>query len=258
GETTWGQLVDRVIDNVIPHFNSKNKELTRNLIRNGYFIPNSPCLVNAGNEIGGMIACFVVDFSDSIEEIYKTKLEFALIARKGGGCGTTLSKIRPENSTVAGSTHEYAGGPIKFANTISHDMNAMTQSGFRNMAILFGMSVYHPDIIRFITTKSEEGKLANANISVMVDDAFMERVEKRQNYWTEFNGKRYHEFNAKDIFDLIVDGAWKNGEPAVLFMDKIHESPYTESGQEIFGLNPCGEEPLPPNGSCNLGSLDLS
>ena len=258
GETRWRHVTSRIIDNVIPHFDEETKTLITEMIANRYFVPNSPCLVNAGKENGGLSACFVVDFPDTIEGIYKTKLDFALIAKKGGGCGTSLSKIRPENDAVAGSTHGFAGGPIRFANTISHDMNAMTQAGFRSMAIMFTMSVYHPDIIRFITTKSEEGKLANANISVVVDDKFMKAVENDEEFWTEFNGKKYHKYKATDVFNLITEGAWKNGEPGILFMDRIKDSPYKYTNQEIFSTNPCSEQPLPINGICTLGALDLS
>ena len=257
-ESTWDELVDRVIKGVIPNMEKTQKELTRDMIKNGYFIPNSPCLVNAGKKDSGLCACFVVDFPDTIEGIYKTKLDFALIARKGGGAGTTLSKIRPEGSKVSGSTHGYAGGPIKFADTISHDADALTQAGFRSMAIMFTISVYHPDIINFITAKEEEGRIANANISVVVDDEFMFKVENDEKYWTEFNGEKYHEYNAKDIFNLIVEGAWKNGEPGLLFKTRYDDSPYKYTGQEILTTNPCSEQPLPPNGVCNLGSFDLS
>ena len=136
-ETSWEQVVDRVAKHVIPNMDKKNMELTVNMITNRYFVPNSPCLVNAGKRGAGLNACFVVDFPDNIEGIYKTKLDFALIARKGGGCGTSLTKIRPEGAKVAGSTHGYAGGGVKFADTISHDADALTQSGFRAMAIMF-------------------------------------------------------------------------------------------------------------------------
>jgi len=259
GETTWNQLVDRVVDNVIPEFKKKDKELTRQMIKNRYFIPNSPCLVNAGKKDAGLSACFVVDFPDDIRGIYKTKLDFALIARKGGGCGTSLAKLRPEGDPVAGSTHGYAGGGIKFANTISHDMTVLSQgAGFREMAIMFAQKVSHPDIIKFIVSKSEEGKLTNANISVMVDDEFMNAVDNNEDYWTEFDGKKYDKYKARDVFRLIVEGAWKNGEPGILFMDRINDSPYKHTGQEIFCVNVCSELPLPINGICTLGSLDLS
>jgi ribonucleoside-diphosphate reductase alpha chain len=239
GEETWGDVVNRVIDNIIPEASEERKESTREMMLHGYFIPNSPCLVNAGKPNSGLAACFVVDFPDDIVGIYKTKLDFALIARKGGGCGTSLSKIRPEGANVARSTHGYAGGGVKFADTISHDADALTQSGFRSMAIMFTESVYHPDILKFITAKHEEGRMANANISVVVDDAFMSAVINDEKYWTEFNGVKYQEYRARDIFELIVEGMWRNGEPGVLFKTRIDDSPYKYSGQEIFGTNPC-------------------
>lgn len=258
GENKWEDIVNRVVDNIIPKALEEQKEITRQMILNGYFIPNSPALVNAGKKDAGLAACFVVDFPDTIEGIYKTKLDFALIARKGGGCGTSLTKIRPEGSSVAGSTHGYAGGGVKFADTISHDAEALTQAGFRAMAIMFTESIYHPDIIKFITAKHEEGRISNANISVVVDDNFMKAVENNEMFWTEFNGKKYDEYSAKAIFDLIVEGMWKNGEPGILFKNRIDNSPYKYTGQELFATNPCSEQPLPANGVCNLGSLDLS
>jgi ribonucleoside-diphosphate reductase alpha chain len=262
GETTWEQLTDRVVNFVLSDCKDDVKaHLTREMILNRYFIPNSPCLVNSGKGGTGLLACFVLDFPDTIEGIYKTKLGFAKIARKGGGCGTTLSDLRPEGARVNGSTHGYAGGPIKFADTISHDMDALTQAGFRSMAIMLTMSVYHPDIINFITAKSEEGKISNANISVVVDDAFMEKVEKDEYYQTFFTYETGIEpgpkYKARYIFDLIVEQAWQNGEPGILFYDRINNSPYKYTNQIIKATNPCSEQPLPPNGCCNLGSLDL-
>ena len=258
GESTWEDIVNRVIEWVIPDTPTKEKEYTRQMMLNTYFIPNSPCLVNSGKPEGGLSACFVVDFPDTIEGIYKTKLDFALIARKGGGCGTSLSQIRPEGASVAGSTHGYAGGPIKFADTISHDAEALTQAGFRAMAIMFTQSVYHPDILKFINAKTEEGRIANANISVTVDDAFMKAVVADDKYWTRFKGKKYEEYRARDIFEMIIEGMWKNGEPGMLFYDRINNSPYKYAGEELTATNPCSEQPLSPNGSCNLGSIDVS
>ena len=256
GETNWEQVADRVTDHVMR--DSTNREEFRELIRNTYFVPNSPALVNAGVENGGLSACFVVDFADTTEDILDTIGDFVHIARKGGGCGTTLSNLRPKGSNVKGSTHGYAGGPVAFGNVVSVLMDVISQGGLRSMAIMFTMSVYHPDIIEFITAKHEEGKIHNANISVVVDNAFMEKVVNGEKYWTEFNGVKYSEYNAKDIFDMIVEGAWKNGEPGMLFQDRIDDSPYKHTGQKIQATNPCGEQPLPPMGSCNLGALDLS
>jgi ribonucleoside-diphosphate reductase alpha chain len=258
GETDWENVVNRNIEWIIPDWEPKMKALYKQMMLNTYAVSNSPCLVNAGKANSGLCACYVVDFIDTIEGIYKTKLDFALIARKGGGCGTSLSKIRPEGSKVHGSTHGFAGGPIKFADTISHDADALTQAGFRSMAIMFTMSCYHPDILRFISAKEEEGKISNANISVVVDDNFMKKVQNDENYWTEFDGIKYQEYRARDVFNLIVEGAWRNGEPGILYKTRIDESPYKYTGQEIFGTNPCSEQPLPPNGVCNISSLDLS
>lgn len=258
GEKSWEDIVNRVIEWVIPDAPEERKETTRQMMLNTYFVPNSPCLVNSGKKTGGLSACFVVDFPDTIEGIYKTKLDFALIARKGGGCGTSLSQIRPEGSSVAGSTHGYAGGPLKFADTISHDADALTQSGFRSMAIMFTQSVYHPDILKFIGAKAEEGKIANANISVTVDNAFMKAVIADEEYWTRFKGKKYNKYRARDVFEMIIEGMWKNGEPGILFYDRINDSPYKYANEELIATNPCSEQPLSSNGSCNLGSIDLS
>lgn len=211
-ETSWEQLAKRNVSHVIGE-DSEDFQDTKDMLTNRYFIPNSPGLVNAGTKNGGLIACFVVDFLDTIEEIYKTKFEFAQIARKGGGCGTDLSHLRPENSKVAGSTHGYAGGPIKFFDTICHDMEALTQAGFREMAMMGTISVRHPDIKKFITSKSQEGKMRNTNISVVVDNDFMEKVKNDETYWTEFDGVKYEELSAREIYNMIIEGAWKNGEP---------------------------------------------
>jgi len=259
-ENSWeDHLSHRVIDNVWYRKEFQDqKQDAYDMLANRYFIPNSPTLVNSGKENGGLIACFVVDFPDTIEGIYKTKLDFALIAKKGGGCGTSLTKIRPENSLVAGSTHGFAGGPVKFFDTICYDMTAMTQAGFREMAMMGVLSVYHPDIKKFINAKSTEGRMRTTNISVSVDDEFMKKVESDETYWTRFKGIKYEELKARDIFNMIVEGAWKNGEPGLIFYNRINDSPYKYSYQELTACNPCGEQSLPSNGCCNLGSLDLS
>lgn len=120
------------------------------------------------------------------------------------------------------------------------------------------MSVYHPDIIKFIKAKEEEGRMHTTNISVVVDNEFMSRVIDDMEYSTSFDGKEYSSYRAMDVFDMIVDGAWRNGEPGLLFSSAINDSPYKYSGQDITATNPCGEQPLPPNGVCNLGSIDIS
>lgn len=242
GETTWEEVAKRVVDWVVPEGDDTKLPIF-NLLLHRYFIPNSPTLVNAGTEGGGLSGCYVVDFPDSIEGIYKTKLDFALIARKGGGCGTTLSKLRPEKSRVSGSTHGYAGGPVNFFNTICTDMEVITQAGFREMAMMGVMSVYAPDIVKFITAKTEEGKMSNTNISVLVDNEFMEKVEKDEEYQTYFDYPDRREYGpiyrAREIFEMIVEGAWKNGEPGLLFKEKLNNSPYQYTNQTIDAVNPC-------------------
>ena len=259
GEKTWDELVHRVMNFIVPT-DSPDFELTQEMIMHRYFIPNSPCLVNAGKPNAGLAACYVVDFRDDMREIIKTIGDFAYIARKGGGAGTTLSNLRPKGANVSGSTHGYAGGPLAFADVISHFMSVISQGGLRSMAIMFTMSVYHPDIMEFILAKENEDdkKIENANMSVVVDDEFMKLVKEDKTYWTEFNGKKYKEYRAKDIFNMIVDGAWRNGEPGILFQDRINLSPYAYTGQKIQATNPCSEQPLPPGGVCNLGSIDIS
>jgi len=260
GETKWGQNSNRIINTICADWDKPQRLEMSNLLFHRYFVPNSPLIANAGKEKhAGYSACFVVPFEDTIESIYKTKLDFALVARKGGGCGTTLSNIRPEGDPVGGSTHGYAGGGIGFADTISRDMEVITQGGLRAMALMFTMRVDHPDIKKFIVAKSEDNKINNANISVFVTDEFMRAVESGDKYWTTFNGKRYEELDARDVFNSIVEGAWRNGDPGLLFADTINNnSSYLYDGVTIDATNPCGEQPLPPFGSCNLGALDIS
>jgi ribonucleoside-diphosphate reductase alpha chain len=281
-ENKWEDVVERVVESIIP--DSIYKEQTRDLIENLYFIPNSPCLVNAGKVGGGLFACYVVDFEDTIEDIYKTKLDFALIARKGGGCGTTLTKLRPKNSIVNGSSHGYSGGPVDFYNTICHDMEVMTQSGFRSMAQMGTMSIYHPDILRFLYAKYQEGKLTTTNLSIIVDDFFMHNVKYDSTGWhrvvhskwgdgflvKNLDNDKYYPKLKQDIknddivltvgelFSMITDMIWRNGEPGILFEERINDSPYKYTEQKIMATNPCAEQPLPFNGCCNLGSLDIS
>ncbi len=260
GETKWKQLVHRVVEYVCEDWLGKDKEIMYSILYNRYGLPNTPALANLGAPGGtnGGLACFVLPFEDDTYKIFNTKRDFALIARKGGGAGTTLTNIRPKGGFVNGSSHGYAGGPIAFANTISVDMQAFTQGGLRSMALMFTMSVYHPDILEFIDCKSNEGIISNANISVVVDDDFMRKVQNNETFWTEFDGKKYEKLSAVTVFNKIVDGMWRNGEPGLLFHTEVNNGPYKHAGLEIQATNPCGEIPAPPNISCNLFSLDLS
>jgi ribonucleoside-diphosphate reductase alpha chain len=223
-------------------------------------LPNTPTLVNSGREKAGLSACYVLDIQDNIKDIFDTKFDVALIARAGGGVGISLSHLRPEGSHVKGSSHEVAAGPVAFANTISVDAQTLTQAGsLRPMALMFVMDISHPDIRKFVTAKSVDGDISNANISVMVDDEFMLAVVEDTEYELHFQGKVYETVQAKELFNLIVEHTHKNGEPGFLFKTKTNrDTPYQFDGKEIYGTNPCGEIPAPDNAVCNLASLNLS
>jgi len=258
GEVYWDDVVARVMAHVMGDEPNESYLPMYQMLLNRYFLPNSPVLFNAGKPDAGLSACFVVDMPDDINGIMKTFNDFVMICRKGGGAGVTLSNVRPEGAPVAGSTHGYAGGPVKFYNALCQLMDVMAQSGKRPMAQMGTMSVFNPDIMKFITAKNTEGVMTTTNISVVVNDAFMNAVLADEDYWTEFKGVRYQELSARAVFSAIVEGAWSNGEPGLLFDEKINSGPYAYTGQQIMASNPCGEMPLPPNGACNLGSLDIS
>jgi len=261
GEDSWEDVVDRVLGYIMP--DRKDNFLYRQMLLERYFVPNSPTLVNAGTKIKGLSACFVIPFEDSIEGIAEAKYRFMKIAQKGGGCGTSLSNIRPEGTPVAGSTHATAGGPVSFYNTICEDMKAMTQAGFREMAMMGTMHVSHPDIKKFITAKTIEGVMHTTNLSVMVDNEFISQVVLNGSFRQYFDkdGELIVDQTvpAREIFDLIVHQAWLNGEPGLLFDTAINtNTPYKYTSQVINATNPCGEQPLPSFGTCNLGSIDVS
>ena len=255
GETSWSEVVDRVCR----HMYVDDKK-THDMLLHRYMLPNTPTLVNSGRSDAGLSACYVLDMEDSIEDIYRVKKDVALIARAGGGVGISLSRLRPEGSNVRGSAHEIAGGPVAFANTISVDADTLTQGGsLRPMALMFVMHVSHPDIRKFITAKSEDGVISNANISVMVDDAFMAAATHNLTYDLRFGGKVYESVMARELLNLIATHTHKNGEPGILFERKINShSPYKYDNNYITATNPCGEIPAPPNGVCNLASLNLA
>lgn len=253
GETTWEEVVDRVCKHM--HITDEN---TRDMLLHRYMVPNTPTLVNAGTD-SGLSACYVLDMQDSIVDIYETKFDVAMIARAGGGVGISLSQLRPAGDLVKGSSHELAAGPVAFAHTISVDAMALTQSGsLRPMALMFVMDISHPDIRKFITAKTDEGVITNANISVMVDNAFMKAVQEDGEYDLVFDGKVYETVRARELFDMIAFQAHKNGEPGVIFREKANQTPYHYDGRTINATNPCGEIPAPDNAVCNLASINLS
>ena len=230
------------------------------VMTNFEFVPNSPTLMNAGTEQGTLSACFVLPLEDSMEGIMKAATDSAMVQKFGGGTGFALSKLRPKGDAIK-STHGIACGPIEVLKTLSRVSSMITQGGKRDGANMAIMSIYHPDILDFIGCKAVEGDIHNFNISVGVDKHFMECVKNDLDYdlVNPKNLKIVGKQNAREVFKKIVEGAWKNGEPGMVFLDTINRDNHViQEYGEMIATNPCGEQPLLPNESCNLGSINLA
>ena len=224
------------------------------------FLPNSPTLMNAGTGQGTYSACFVLPLEDSMEGIMKAATDTAMVQKFGGGTGFALSNIRPRGEKIK-TTHGIACGPIEVLKTLSRVSSMITQGGKRDGANMAIMSVYHPDILEFITCKSIEGDIHNFNISVGVDSRWMQYVKHDVSYdlRNPYDNTISGTLNAREVFNKIIDGAWKNGEPGMVFLDRINEDNHVmDEYGPMIATNPCGEQPLLGNESCNLGSINLA